>query len=170
MILETPLGPLTLTASFGRITGIWWPAHGKEGGPHDPILDVAAEQLRAYFGGATTFDLPLADVGTPFQKRVWAALCAIPYGETCSYAEIAEAIGAPSAVRAVARANALNPFSIVVPCHRVIGSDGALRGYAGGLPAKVGLLALERQSRAAPSRTRREQSRSEPDESASRAS
>ncbi|MFV8783287.1 methylated-DNA--[protein]-cysteine S-methyltransferase [Microbulbifer sp. SA54] len=108
------------------------------------LTDEAAEQLRDYFEGRRrTFDLPLDAAGTPFQQGVWRALCAIPYGETRSYRELAEAIGNPKAVRAVARANGANPLSIVVPCHRVIGADGTLTGYAGGLEMKARLLALE---------------------------
>ena len=108
------------------------------------LTDSAAEQLTAYFSGALKgFDLPLDAAGTPFQQSVWQALCAIPFGETRSYRELAEAIGNPKAVRAVARANGANPLSIVVPCHRVIGADGTLTGYAGGLEMKARLLALE---------------------------
>ncbi|WGL17716.1 methylated-DNA--[protein]-cysteine S-methyltransferase [Microbulbifer bruguierae] len=108
------------------------------------LTDAASEQLAAYFSGELqSFDLPLAAAGTPFQQSVWRALCAIPFGETRSYRELAEAIGNPKAVRAVARANGANPLSIVVPCHRVIGADGTLTGYAGGLEMKARLLALE---------------------------
>ncbi|WP_226667111.1 methylated-DNA--[protein]-cysteine S-methyltransferase [Microbulbifer aggregans] len=108
------------------------------------LTDLAAGQLRDYFDGRReAFDLPLDAAGTPFQQGVWQALCAIPYGETRSYRELAEAIGNPKAVRAVARANGANPLSIVVPCHRVIGADGTLTGYAGGLEMKARLLVLE---------------------------
>ena len=108
------------------------------------LTSAAAEQLSAYFGGEIQqFDLPQDAAGTPFQQSVWRALCAIPFGETRSYRELAEAIGNPKAVRAVARANGANPLSIVVPCHRVIGADGTLTGYAGGLEMKARLLALE---------------------------
>ncbi|WP_226705050.1 methylated-DNA--[protein]-cysteine S-methyltransferase [Microbulbifer elongatus] len=108
------------------------------------LTDAASEQLAAYFSGELKgFDLPFAAAGTPFQQSVWQALCAIPFGETRSYRELAEAIGNPKAVRAVARANGANPLSIVVPCHRVIGADGTLTGYAGGLEMKARLLALE---------------------------
>ncbi|MCA0901894.1 methylated-DNA--[protein]-cysteine S-methyltransferase [Microbulbifer agarilyticus] len=109
-----------------------------------PHTDLAFEQLEAYFARELqAFDLPLGAAGTPFQHSVWQALCAIPFGETCSYRELAEAIGNPKAVRAVARANGANPLSIVVPCHRVIGADGSLTGYAGGIEMKARLLALE---------------------------
>ena len=105
---------------------------------------LAPAQLREYFAGTRrTFDLPLAPRGTAFQQRVWAALRAIPYGETCTYGELAAAIGSPSASRAVGMANHHNPIPIVIPCHRVIGANGTLTGYAGGLEIKRKLLALE---------------------------
>ena len=101
-------------------------------------------QFRAYFAGELQrFTLPLAAQGTPFQQAVWQALCDIPYGETRSYRDIALAIGKPTAMRAVGAANGRNPLSIIVPCHRVIGRDGSLTGYAGGLPIKQALLKLE---------------------------
>ena len=110
----------------------------------DPITTEAARQLRAYFGGQLRrFDLPLDMRGTDFQLRVWRELERIPYGETRSYLQIAEAIGAPRAVRAVGAANGANPIPIVVPCHRVIGARGKLVGYGGGLPLKKRLLQLE---------------------------
>jgi methylated-DNA-[protein]-cysteine S-methyltransferase len=109
---------------------------------------AAIAQLRDYFSGKrTSFDLDLAPIGTEFQREVWKALAAIPYGETMTYGDIAKAIGRPSAVRAVGAANGRNPLSIVVPCHRVIGSDGTLTGYAGGLENKKTLLALEKRAR-----------------------
>lgn len=108
----------------------------------------AIRQLDEYFAGTRRrFDLPLLLTGTPFQNRVWQTLQAIPYGETRSYAELAQAIGNPKAIRAVASANGSNPISILIPCHRVIGSDHKLVGYAGGLEAKRFLLELERQNR-----------------------
>ncbi|MGV2705456.1 UNVERIFIED_CONTAM: methylated-DNA--[protein]-cysteine S-methyltransferase [Aeromonas salmonicida] len=108
-------------------------------------------EFAAYFAGRLQrFTLPLAAHGTAFQQAVWQALCDIPYGETCSYGDIARAIGKPAAVRAVGAANGRNPLSIIVPCHRVIGQNGSLTGYAGGLPIKQQLLALEcDQSRSA---------------------
>jgi len=113
--------------------------------PANAWLVEAVRQLRAYFAGdLRRFDLPLDMVGTGFQKRVWRELLTIPYGETRSYAEIARLIGAPKAVRAVGAANGANPVSIVVPCHRVIGSGGRLVGYGGGLPLKKRLLQLEK--------------------------
>lgn len=108
------------------------------------LLDRVAAQLDDYFAGErTAFDLPLAPLGTPFQRSVWQALLAIAYGRTASYADVARAIGQPAAVRAVGAANGRNPIAIVVPCHRVIGADGTLTGYAGGIERKRALLALE---------------------------
>ncbi len=105
-------------------------------------------EFEAYFAGRLQrFTLPLAARGTAFQQAVWRALCDIPYGETRSYGDIARAIGKPSAVRAVGAANGRNPLSIIIPCHRVIGQNGSLTGYAGGLPIKQALLTLERASR-----------------------
>ena len=113
----------------------------------DQALAPFVEQFAAYFAGRLRqFDLPLAARGTPFQQSVWHALCDIPYGETVSYLEIAQAIGNRKAVRAVGAANGRNPLSIIVPCHRVIGRSGALTGYAGGIPIKRWLLALEQQT------------------------
>lgn len=114
----------------------------------DAALAPFVEQFAAYFAGRLRrFDLPLAATGTPFQQAVWQALCDIPYGETRSYGDIARAIGKPNAVRAVGAANGRNPLSIIIPCHRVIGQNGSLTGYAGGLPIKQALLTLERASR-----------------------
>ncbi len=111
----------------------------------NPLLADAVRQLRAYFAGQLRdFELPLDLAGTEFQKRVWLELTRIPYGETRSYQEMARAIGAPKAVRAVGAANGANPVAIVVPCHRVIGAGGKLVGYGGGLPLKRRLLSLER--------------------------
>ena len=132
------------------------PTHGDPSVGHpptaDPVLAEAARQLSAYFSGdLRDFDLPLRLRGTPFQTSVWQALREIPYGRTISYGELARAIDRPGAARAVGRANAQNPLAIVVPCHRVIGADGDLTGYAGGLGVKAALLALEAGS---PSRPR----------------
>ena len=114
---------------------------------HNPLLEEAARQLRAYFEGtAREFYLPLDMVGTAFQKRVWRELMAIPYGETRGYGQMAAAIGSPKAVRAVGAANGANPIPIVVPCHRVIGAGGKLVGYGGGLALKRRLLELENPS------------------------
>jgi len=119
------------------------PADGRRNDDH-PLLFAAARQLQAYFAGELTqFQLPLDMQGTEFQKRVWNALQTIPYGETRSYRQIAELLEQPSAVRAVGAANGSNPIPIVVPCHRVIGANGKLVGYGGGLPLKRRLLDLE---------------------------
>jgi methylated-DNA-[protein]-cysteine S-methyltransferase len=110
----------------------------------NPLLDEAVRQLRAYFAGSLRqFTIPLDPQGTAFQKRVWSELERIPFGEVRSYSQIAHAIGAPRAVRAVGAANGANPIAIVVPCHRVIGANGKLVGYGGGLPLKQRLLELE---------------------------
>ena len=109
------------------------------------LLDTLTEQLDEYFAGKRrTFDVPLAYPGTGFQQRVWSALLEIPYGQTCSYLTLANRVGNPEAVRAVGQANGMNPIAIVIPCHRVINSSGALGGYGGGLPRKQHLLNLER--------------------------
>lgn len=116
--------------------------------PDNEVMALAVKELDEYFeGGRKSFDIPLEPSGTPFQKAVWAELLRIPYGATVSYSAVAKAIGRPSAVRAVAAAIGANPISIMVPCHRVIGSDGSLTGYAGGLPAKARLLELEKGKR-----------------------
>lgn len=108
-------------------------------------LAQVRQQLGAYLAGELQrFDLPLAPRGTAFQQQVWQALCAIPFGETRSYGELAQQLGKPGAARAMGRANATNPIALIVPCHRVIGGDGSLTGYAGGLPLKQALLAFER--------------------------
>lgn len=112
-----------------------------------PLTDRVAQQLKEYFQGQRqTFDLPLRAKGTPFQEKVWQALSQIPYGQTRTYKEIAEAIGNPKATRAVGMANNRNPLAIVVPCHRVIGTNGQLTGYAGGIHIKAHLLELEVKS------------------------
>ncbi|MGY5132740.1 methylated-DNA--[protein]-cysteine S-methyltransferase [Streptomyces nigrescens] len=150
----TPVGPLTLVAAGEALSGLYMtdqrhrPPQETFGDPADPDEPPFAEtiaQLQAYFRGElTTFDLPLALHGTPFPRRVWAALCAIPYGETVSYGQLAERLGAPSASRAVGLANGRNPVGIIVPCHRVVGANGSLTGYGGGLDRKRRLLAFER--------------------------
>lgn len=141
----SPVGLLRLAAreeGLCRIEFLRDSAPGKDR-PH-ALLGEAARQLDEYFAGQRrTFDLPLCPSGTAFQRQVWQALRAIPYGETRSYAQIAAAVGRPRACRAVGMANHRNPLPIVVPCHRVIGAGGALTGYAGGLEIKKQLLALE---------------------------
>ncbi len=154
--IDSPIGPLTLVIEDGKLTGLYLDVAGHEpdeavlGEPvsldDEPVLRAAASQLAAYFAGdLTSFDLPLNLEGTGFQRTVWAGLQDIPYGETISYGELARRIGQPSASRAVGLANGRNPVSIVVPCHRVVGSDGSLTGYGGGLPRKQYLLALEQR-------------------------
>ena len=149
----SPVGQLTLVASDVALVAVLWENDGPgrvRVGPlterHDhPVLIETERQLASYFAGRLrAFSVPLHFQGTDFQKSVWAALMAIPFGETRSYADIARAIGRPSAVRAVGAANGRNPISIIAPCHRVVGSDGSLTGFAGGLDAKRYLLALER--------------------------
>ncbi|MGH3304831.1 MAG: methylated-DNA--[protein]-cysteine S-methyltransferase [Streptosporangiaceae bacterium] len=158
VIVDSPIGPLSLVAAHGKLTGLYLDAPrsgsrrhepGDEtlGPPADPASEpfaAATEQLAAYFAAQLTeFTLPLAPAGTPFQRRVWAALAGIPYGETWSYGQLAAKIGNPAAVRAVGLANGRNPIAVVIPCHRVIGSDGSLTGYGGGLDRKRYLLDLE---------------------------
>ncbi|MCW5625502.1 MAG: methylated-DNA--[protein]-cysteine S-methyltransferase [Burkholderiales bacterium] len=152
---ESPLGELLLTADGRNLTGVHFVnekhvpviAPDWQLDPDLTVFDAVRAQLREYFaGGRTAFDLPLAPVGTPFQQSVWRALRAIPYGVTATYGEIARSLGQPTASRAVGAANGRNPISIVVPCHRVIGTDGTLTGYAGGLHRKQALLALELKS------------------------
>ncbi|WP_085809024.1 methylated-DNA--[protein]-cysteine S-methyltransferase [Sphingomonas sp. TZW2008] len=153
-IIASPTGDLTLLASDRGLAAVLWNddasmqrryAPRTDGRDH-PVLAAATRQLAEYFAGTrTAFDLPLDPIGTDFQRAVWAALLAIPYGETRSYRDIAAAIGRPTATRAVGAANGRNPLSIVTPCHRVIGAGGALTGFGGGLPNKQLLLALERR-------------------------
>ena len=113
-------------------------------GPVSPVLAQAAAQLAEYFAGQRqSFTIPLAPRGTPFQQEVWRALCAIPYGQTRSYGQLAAALGRPSAARAVGGACRRNPIWLMIPCHRVVGASGSLTGYAGGLERKKALLALE---------------------------
>lgn len=143
--LSTPAGALFLVADKSQLHGIYWMEQSAPyaAGAHS-ILDLAEAQIEEYFSRKRRkFTLPLLAAGTPFQERVWGELAKIPYGETISYAELAKRVGSPKAVRAVGTANGRNPFSIAVPCHRVIASSGKLGGYAGGLAAKEKLLLLE---------------------------
>jgi methylated-DNA-[protein]-cysteine S-methyltransferase len=147
--VESPVGLLRLAADDQALRRIDF-AHRKratnQSTPATALLEETIRQLRAYFSGKLEqFDLPLAPQGTPFQLEVWRRLCEIPYGETISYGELARRMGNPKASRAVGLANGSNPISIVIPCHRVIGSNGKLTGYGGGLPIKEKLLALERR-------------------------
>jgi len=150
--LRTPLGTLIAIAAGGVVTGLHF-----DGGRHAPEiasewredpyaspLRECAEQLADYFAGKRQcFDLPVAPRGTPFQQRVWREIAKVPYGATITYAELAVRAGAPGSARAAGAATGRNPLAIVVPCHRIVGSSGALTGYAGGLPRKERLLALE---------------------------
>lgn len=152
---QSPLGGMTLAARANALVGVWfdgqkhqpdfsqWPLDNTH-----PVLLTARQQLAEYFAGTrSTFDMPLdLGNGTPFQQVVWQALCAIGPGKTASYGDVSHTIGKPSAARAVGAAIGKNPLSIIVPCHRVVGSTGALTGYAGGLERKVALLKLERQN------------------------
>jgi methylated-DNA-[protein]-cysteine S-methyltransferase len=150
--IESPVGPLQLVADDDGLRRIDF-MHGRSPAEADPQWHESAEplretvrQLRAYFAGELdVFDLKLAPAGTPFQLSVWNRLCEIPFGETISYGELARRLGNPKACRAVGLANASNPIPIVIPCHRVIGSNGKLTGYGGGLPIKEKLLGLERR-------------------------
>lgn len=144
--LREDLGPMRFVARGDALVSLWFVDDGSPAGERDELLDRAIEEVDEYFAGKRTeFSIPLAAEGTPFQREVWNALRAIPFGETRSYADVAQAIGKPRAVRAVGAANGKNPLGIVVPCHRVIGADGSLTGYAGGMSRKKFLLDLERQ-------------------------
>lgn len=144
--IKSSVGRLTLAATDAALTRLGWsPVPGTADAPDHPVLRAAAEQLAQYFAGTRrVFDLPLAPAGTPFQQEVWRALLAIPYGETRSYRDIARAVGRPEATRAVGAANGRNPIAIVAPCHRVVGADGSLTGFGGGMANKRLLLDLER--------------------------
>jgi methylated-DNA-[protein]-cysteine S-methyltransferase len=152
--MDSPIGTLTLAADAQGLRHIEFPENrhpvSRDGwipgaqGAAATILRDARAQLEAYFAGKrTVFDLPLMPVGTTFQVQVWTRLATIPYGATWSYRQLAEALGKPAAVRAVGAANGRNPLPIVLPCHRVIGVDGGLTGFGGGLPIKAALLRLE---------------------------
>ena len=150
--MASPVGRLTLAASERGLTAVLWetdsprrvPLGPATEVPDHPLLREAAAQLGAYFAGTRrAFDLPLDFHGTAFQRRVWAELLLIPFGETRSYGQIARALGDPNLMRAVGAANGRNPLSIVAPCHRVVGAAGQLTGFAGGLEAKAYLLGLE---------------------------
>jgi methylated-DNA-[protein]-cysteine S-methyltransferase len=152
--MDSPIGPLLLAADEQGLRFLLF-ARGRKTAQAQPeweedrgLLKEPVRQLTAYFAGKLRgFDLPVAPQGTKFQTEVWRALCDIPYGETTSYGELAKRIRKPNAVRAVGLANGSNPIAIIIPCHRVIGSNGSLVGYGGGLPIKQALLALERGQR-----------------------
>ena len=150
---NSPLGAMTLAASAQGLCGVWFDGQAHQPDPQHwefvpthPVLQAAATQLAAYFAAQRArFELPLdLSLGTPFQQSVWERLRAIPYGVTQSYGDIARYLGQPAASRAVGAAVGRNPLSIIVPCHRVVGSTGALTGYAGGLERKIALLQLEK--------------------------
>jgi methylated-DNA-[protein]-cysteine S-methyltransferase len=150
-VTDSPYGPLTLVAEDGALCGLYMedqrhrPPEETFGDRDDDLFAEAEEQLSAYFAGELKeFTLELRLNGTPFQRSVWEQLRLIPYGETRSYGELAEALGNPQASRAVGLANGKNPVGIIVPCHRVIGANGSLTGYGGGLPRKQRLLDFER--------------------------
>lgn len=151
-IHPSPLGDLLVLANAVGVIGLYWPDHkggrpsSYQDNPQHPILALACEQLDEYFAGTRQqFDVPLCPEGTPFQQKVWDFLQTIPYGETITYLEIAHALGDPGTVRAVGTANGKNPISLFIPCHRVVGANGKLVGYAGGIEQKKKLLALEKQ-------------------------
>lgn len=149
--IPSPVGPLLLVADDQALRVIEFenPRHPIKPSPHwqagdTVVIRLAEQQLGEYFrGDRRHFDLPLAPVGTDFQRQVWATLAGIPYGQTISYAQLAQRVDKPSAMRAVGAANGRNPLPIVLPCHRVIGADGSLTGFGGGLPTKQYLLQLE---------------------------
>ena len=149
--IVSPLGPVLLARTAKGLAGVWFEGQKHHPGtldapvlPNDPLLKRAAAQLRRYFAGeSTAFDLPLDLLGTPFQQSVWQALLAIPAGSTRSYGAIATHVASATAVRAVGGAVGRNPVSVIVPCHRVVGADGSLTGYAGGVDRKLALLSLE---------------------------
>jgi methylated-DNA-[protein]-cysteine S-methyltransferase len=154
--MQSPVGLLTLTGSDGVLSGLHMhdqrhaPRIPAARGRNDGAFADVVEQLRGYFAGTLRdFDVPLELCGTGFQREVWQALRGIPYGETISYGELAERVGRPSASRAVGLANGRNPVAIIVPCHRVIGADGSLTGYGGGLTRKAWLLEHEAAHRTA---------------------
>lgn len=150
-VFESPLGQMLLARTERGLAGVWFEGQKDHPGtlnapdsPDDPLLHAAAVQLSDYFKGRTTqFDLPLDLHGTAFQRGVWQALLGIATGKTCCYGDIARQIGSPKGVRAVGLAVGKNPVSVIVPCHRVLGTDGSLTGYAGGVDRKKALLALE---------------------------
>lgn len=149
-ILDSPLGGLTVVADGDALTGLYFPGHQRRPDPatFGPLVhtgfEETARQLAEYFAGERTgFDLPLAPHGGEFEQRVWGLLRTIPYGETRSYGDLARELGEAGLAQAVGTANGRNPISVVVPCHRVVGADGSLTGYAGGLDRKRFLLELE---------------------------
>ena len=154
----SPLGALLLGSDGEALTGVWFdgqryqPSMGAEWQRRSDLaaLNSAARELAEYFAGErTAFGLTLAPSGTPFQRAVWNTIASVPYGETIAYRDLAERVGQPRAIRAAGAATGRNPWSIIIPCHRIVGADGSLTGYAGGLERKRALLALERTKLAA---------------------
>lgn len=145
----TPLGPMTLASDGTAVTHVLFGTHVLEGrAAPSELTNRTANELQEYLAGKrTAFDIPLAPAGTEFQRAVWKALQNIPYGQTRSYADIAAVVGNPKATRAVGSANNRNPIAVLIPCHRVVGANGKLTGYAGGLALKQRLLDLERAHR-----------------------
>lgn len=144
--IQSPLGPLTLVEEDGALVQLSFDGYTvlESEEVDSPLLREAERQLASYFAGQLqVFSLPLCTKGTPFQEKVWCALQKIPYGETCTYGELAAMIGQPTAARAVGGANHRNPLAIIIPCHRVVAAHGGLGGYGGGLDKKQWLLALE---------------------------
>ena len=149
--IDTPLGPVTAARSAAGLSGLWFDGQKHHPGPlavphddgRDPVLTAAAEALGAYFSGRPFTLPPLDPAGTAFQRAVWQALLAIAPGRPATYGALAERLGRASAARALGAAVGRNPISVLVPCHRVVGADGSLTGYAGGLARKQALLALE---------------------------
>ena len=160
-VVDGPLGPMTVVGEDGVLAGLYLheqrhlPPADRLGDRDDATLPELQEQLGAYLAGQLqAFDVALAPLGTPFQAEVWAALRRVPYGATTTYGALAAAIGRPSAVRAVGAANGRNPYCLVVPCHRVVGADGSLTGYAGGTDRKRFLLDLEQRVTGGPAAER----------------
>lgn len=154
LVIESPLGPVLIAGQDGAVTGLWFEDQRYAPTPErlgprvlpgeDPLLDEAARQLTDYLAGKRQeFDLPLAPVGTPRQRAVWDALLRIPHGEVTTYGALAREVGSPRAAQSVGQAVGHNPISIVIPCHRVLGANGSMTGYAGGLERKRALLTLE---------------------------
>lgn len=158
-VMTTPIGPLTIVVEQGAVRAIRFADQGRavlrdEDGtitvdparPTDPVLADAVHQLREYFAGErTAFEVPCEPAGTEFQRRAWRALIDVPYGHTTTYGAQATRLGNPNAVRAVGAANGANPIPIIIPCHRIVGADGRLTGFGGGLPAKAWLLDHEQR-------------------------
>jgi len=153
-IYSSPIGQITIASNKDEIVGLWnegqkyhsFPIEGQmERSPDIPVLKEAAKWLDQYFSkkNPRIYDLPLAPIGTDYRKKVWNVLCKIPYGETVSYGQIAKMLGEDTSPRAVGGAVGHNPISIIIPCHRVVGSNGSLTGYAGGIERKTFLLTLE---------------------------